>query len=566
MKRLFFSFFSLLALLLGSLPTYAAVENWQLWLEDQGYKPTIAAKIIATNADWWPLLDADGERQLQQGLRELRYYGRDDLIGDHPELLGLLAASNDPEKILRYLPEDCVDHLLNYYLLFATTRNAVDDVAEVLSRHDYLLCRYSKLGEVQVYILLDFIPENQHDFAYESWLSETLQQALQGSDEQRLQTVAFLLAEAPIIRQKMAEDYDFKSNFLSHWHFLLQHIDWEIKPENDAESRRIQPSLLDASVPHLWDYLALPRGKSLYRTYGIAPIPLFFGDAAYSSSLHEKVSTLLLSGDKALIYAANYFIYNNDFKRLLSRSIDDSLLHRGILQLLAACQNQANYCQTLNTWANMSDLALRRTISPQKAPFGVPPGIWIVWQKVEDGRPITAWNMLSAALDVASVVPVGGGAAASLKLVANTAGAKAAQGAAKQFVIQKSVQSLQGRALSVLKIDIAPLLRQVQLHKTPFKHIDNGYRKFFGERLGQLPPANLYMRKDALVIVDTKPLLKEIWKRKGETQEKRSAPDFIAFDSNYLASDAIEKTEQAQQRHFLQMNRSLPLWQLYLAR
>ncbi len=546
-------------------------EEWKNWLQDQGAAAETAEAISNANADWWPLLTSAQNKQLQQALESLYYYYDEPLLTEHPEIAGLLAKVSEPDNLLRSLSSECVTHQLNYFLLYP---DFSDRIVEILDDHEELFCNYARAG-LAIPLFTLFAHLDYQDYAYEDWLTDTLADANRATAEEQLQIIIFLNNQGDSIRRRMQQDAVFASRFSSIWRDFIAHIHWDTakNANSSAEERGLQPSLFDAAVPGIWDYLMLPDGIKLYQRFGVAPLPLFFGQSAYPKSVHPQVTLALLSGDTTLIYAINFFAYNSDFAKFLSRNLSSDLRRQGILQLLSACKNQALQCRTLYEWVELSDLALRRTIRPNAAPFVVPKGIWTVWQKLEDGRDVTLWDAAAVALDVASAAldaaaMVGtGGASSGLKLLGNTAiarGASALGGqAAKQVVVSGLKQQVRQQGAMSLKIDIAPLLQKFKPHGS--KLGENLHQQVAQQVFGSKAYSpKLYMRQDAVVLLDTKPLLSETWKRfRQESSNQTDAadsPDLSAFDSDYLSQDL----PYAVYTQKLSQNRALAFWLQYL--
>jgi hypothetical protein len=573
MKKIFFPLWMTCLCFFINTANALSPEEWKTFLYEQGAAEETAEAIVNANAEWWPLLNPTQNKQLQWALESLSYYYREPLLTEHPEIAGLLATISDPDTLLRNLSSECLEHQLNYFLLYP---DFSDRIVELLDNYEALFCDYARAG-LAIPLFPLFANLGYQDYTYAEWLSDTLEEAYTASAEERLQMIIFLHDQGDNIRRRMREDNVFASRFSSIWRDFIEYIHWDTAKDSNlsTEKRGLQPSLLDAALPGLWDYLMLPDGVALYQKFGVAPLPLFFGQNAYPKNVHPQVSAALLSGDDILIYAINFFAYNSDFANFLSKNLSSDLRRQGILQLLSACENQPLNCRTLSQWQQLENLALRRTIRPEAAPFGVPTGIWTVWQKLEDGRDVTLWDAAAATLDVAGAAldiaafATTGGASSGLKLLGNTAVARGAGAlggkVAKQAAVSGLKQQVRQQAALSLKIDIAPLLQKFKPHSSKLGenvHQQVAQRVFKSRAYSP----KLYMRQDAVVLLDTKPLLANAWKNRPQEQQSKNqgvetkAPDFSAFDSDYLSQD-LPYAVYAQK---LSQNRALAFWLQYL--
>jgi len=161
---------------------------------------------------------------------------------------------------------------------------------------------------------------------------------------------------------------------------------------------------------NLWKLLAMPRGEELLRRRGLQAVELLFGMKAYAPEHHDKVSDILLNGDRETYGALTAGLFRKDerFLRLLNRPLPGAVLAKAVSNLMA---EGVNYPKLLADYNRYSDDVLSKDVGPP--PEGLKTFIpfyaaYEVGEKILDGRGVTGVEAAKAGaftvLDVTSVV------------------------------------------------------------------------------------------------------------------------------------------------------------------
>jgi hypothetical protein len=132
-------------LILFASLVHARVETFEHELVERGWRANTARAVVELNRDWLATSDPAVQAWFLELLTQFKSQARSSFLEEHPELVGLLLASFDPDSVIDVLNHHCYDHLISYFLLFS---NGDDPqvLLEVVRRHDDLLCKYAKKG------------------------------------------------------------------------------------------------------------------------------------------------------------------------------------------------------------------------------------------------------------------------------------------------------------------------------------------------------------------------------------------------------------------------------------
>ena len=225
-------------LLLSMSLAHAEVETLESQLVKRGWRLATARAVVELNRDWLAASDPAIQALFFEWLIKIKSQARNSFLEERPELVGLLAASSNPDSVVDVLNHTCYDHLISYFLLFSDG-NDPQDLIDIIRRHDGLLCNYAKNGLFNVFQLLDLSNKENQNADYERWLTNLLRDLLHAPTMKQVQVMGFLGGQGDAIRERMATDSQFRHEFSQLWRSFDNAIDWKAEgysSESNAES------------------------------------------------------------------------------------------------------------------------------------------------------------------------------------------------------------------------------------------------------------------------------------------------------------------------------------------
>jgi hypothetical protein len=381
-------------------PVSLAKSNYVGRLTDAGWEREAAEAVVALNAEWFDIQAEENPNGLKRQLRLLVELGKHPtlqrFIAEHPETAGLLAASDDPEKIAAGLDSDTDEYPLvaGIYVQHASPHDA-GEVAAALERNRDLIVTLLRRGLIGGEVLFLFERQNPSAEVYESWLREVIEAKSAGSDVEFASFVNLVMRHGRPIRQRLRDDESFRRRFRD-----------ELWPRLQRAAAGEQGTFeLYLDEDRIWDLVALDNGEELLKRCGLLPIDLLFGypeidHPPYPQPLHDKIIQVLLRREDRTIHALMKFRGEPLFHRLLARDLSSDTLSAALTQLFNA---GPNYPERLALYARLSDTALAEEVGPP--PSGIITWVpfyytfWEVPKKLLQGREPTGMDWFSAAVD-----------------------------------------------------------------------------------------------------------------------------------------------------------------------
>ncbi len=486
---------------------HAGVETLESQLVKRGWRTATARAVVELNRDWLTVSDPAIQALFFELLTRIKSQARNSFLEEHPELVGLLAASSDPDRVVDVLNHTCYDHLISYFLLFSDG-NDPQDLVEIIRRHDGLLCDYAKNGLFNVFQLLDFPNKENQNAEYERWLTSLFRDLLHAPTIKQVQVMGFLGAQGDAIRERMAADNEFRHEFSRLWRIFDNAIDWEAEgrsSESHVESTEDQRLAFAAAAdnPYFWDLLMRPGGAEFYAAYPAEVdylTAMFFGNAAYPADLQQKVTEMLLAGHEPYRAALYQFRENSAFHQILRKPFDEGIFQRVIDHLNEKCNDQQHQCHEMSYYANLSPGNISKEAIPTATPVlnvvGVG-GLYRASEKLWDERRVTSEDWIDAGIDAAFLLVPIKGANLSAKLVRNTGAARTIRaqttGVARDQALNRLVSDRKSQWVRILASGEVDIYKVVQFSKRQNLPV---------QKLGLEP--RVVMRKDAQVLFDFK--------------------------------------------------------------
>lgn len=367
-------------------------------LAEAGWTRQALDRVSGLNAEWFETLAKDDHDAFEEQIRCLKRLGCRPRVMDFlrifPETAGLLAAADQPEKIIEVLDTDDSKRVLLMGLFVRNVgRRDIAALAAALEANRDLICQLLQRGLIGAEVLFMFPRTGPGSVEYERWLQDNLTIRLAGSDDDMASFVQFVLLQGRDLLERLDKEKEFRERFrVELWPKLMRVV-----------SRKDEALEFYMDEPELWSLLALERGEELLERRGLLAVTLLFGQDAFAKEFEDRIVTVLLSGDGVTFQALTEGRFRKEalFFKLLNRPLTGPVLAAALNRLF---EEGAGYRPLLEKFNRLNDEILTEEVGPP--PEGMQTWLplysqYMIGRKLIQGRKPSTEDLLEAGVDTA---------------------------------------------------------------------------------------------------------------------------------------------------------------------